>query len=134
MLVPSMAGLADSASLSSSLRISWDAFWGQPLTQSAGRDKQSSPLWSVQQATWALGEFARRDPFLRNSQARDFLKWLGKGLSHAPLSIKHHYVAALGISLLVIDQQLVLSTITAKGRLGVHTQIHLTKPCLAYFR
>eukprot|EP00438_Fugacium_kawagutii_P023447 Skav236819 [mRNA] locus=scaffold2823:69762:87097:- [translate_table: standard] len=60
-------GLADSASLSSSLRITWDAFWGQPLTQSAGRD-QRAPLWTIQQATWALGEFARRDPFLRSSE------------------------------------------------------------------
>lgn len=98
VLTPSMAGLADSASLSSSLRISWDAFWGQPLTQSAGRDKQSAPLWTVQQATWALGEFARRDPFLRSSQVWlktkgvDFLKCLGiEGIEPFHAITMEHY-------------------------------------------
>ena len=63
-----LKGLSDSASLSSSLRISWDAFWGQPLTESAGRDKLSKPLWTIQQAVWSLREFARRDAFLRASK------------------------------------------------------------------
>jgi len=63
-----LKGLSDSASLSSSLRISWDAFWGQPLTESAGRDKLSTPIWTIQQAVWSLREFARRDAFLRTSK------------------------------------------------------------------
>ncbi len=64
-----LKGLSDSASLSSSLRISWDAFWGEPLTESAGRDKlKSKPLWTIHQAIYALKEFARRDPFLRTSK------------------------------------------------------------------
>eukprot|EP00435_Cladocopium_sp_Y103_P029416 s1999_g7.t1 len=63
-----LKGLSDSASLSSS-RISWDAFWGQPLTESAGRDKlRDQPLWTIQQAVWSLREFARRDAFLRTSK------------------------------------------------------------------
>ena len=63
-----LKGLSDSASLSSSLRISWDTFWGQPLTESAGRDKMSEPIWTIQQAVWSLREFARRDAFLRSSK------------------------------------------------------------------
>ncbi|CAJ1401029.1 unnamed protein product [Effrenium voratum] len=62
-----LRGLADSGSLRSSLRITWDAFWGQPLTESAGRDKSAQPSWTISGAVWALREFARRDVFLRSS-------------------------------------------------------------------
>ena len=49
----------------SSVRITWEAFWGEPLTESAGRDKTSGPLWTIDEAVYALGSFARRDLFLR---------------------------------------------------------------------
>ena len=59
--------LSEFSAFQSSLRITWDAFWGEPLTESAGRDKLTSrPLWKVHEALWALKEFARRDVFLRS--------------------------------------------------------------------
>ena len=65
-----LSSLSDGSSLRSSLRITWDAFWGQPLTESAGRDKaKAKPLWTISQALWALTEFFRREPFLRTSHS-----------------------------------------------------------------
>ena len=50
---------------SKSVRITWDAFWGEPLTESAGRDKTSGPSWTIDEAVYSLRSFARRDLFLR---------------------------------------------------------------------
>ena len=66
---PAMFGVHPSYSSSlRSVQITWDAFWGEPLTESAGRDKsRSKPMWKIHEALWALKEFAHRDVFLRSS-------------------------------------------------------------------
>ncbi|CAK9005985.1 unnamed protein product [Durusdinium trenchii] len=61
-----LEGTAQGEELRRSLRMSWEAFWGEPLTKSQGRSESSSaPRWTVAGAVAALKGWAWREPFLR---------------------------------------------------------------------
>lgn len=60
-----LQGTDEGGALRAALRISWEAFWGEPLTQSQGRSVTASPQWSVARAIQALRGWASREPFLR---------------------------------------------------------------------
>eukprot|EP00929_Paragymnodinium_shiwhaense_P055430 TRINITY_DN27768_c0_g1_i1.p1 TRINITY_DN27768_c0_g1~~TRINITY_DN27768_c0_g1_i1.p1 ORF type:complete len:718 (+),score=61.70 TRINITY_DN27768_c0_g1_i1:182-2335(+) len=63
-------GTMDGDAVRSSLRMTWDAFWGSPLTVSQGRDAAEGPRWTVDRAVAMLGMYADKEPYLRQSQLR----------------------------------------------------------------
>lgn len=62
-----LEGTAEGSSLRLGLRLSWEAFWGEPLTESQGRHVSTQPRWTVWRAIQALRGWASREPFLRSA-------------------------------------------------------------------
>lgn len=64
-----LAGTSEGNSLQASLRMSWEGFWGEPLTVSQGRQaKGSRPRWTVEEAVLALRAYASSETFLKKTQ------------------------------------------------------------------
>eukprot|EP00927_Polykrikos_kofoidii_P066181 TRINITY_DN61829_c0_g1_i1.p1 TRINITY_DN61829_c0_g1~~TRINITY_DN61829_c0_g1_i1.p1 ORF type:complete len:879 (-),score=75.09 TRINITY_DN61829_c0_g1_i1:85-2721(-) len=64
----SLHGTTQGGSVSSTIRMTWEAFWGEPLTASQGRKPHSmlqSPRWTLARALQLLRGWAAREPFLR---------------------------------------------------------------------
>ncbi|CAE7353930.1 rrp5 [Symbiodinium natans] len=62
-----LEGTKEGDALRATLRISWEEFWGEPLTKSRGRT-DGLPRWTVAAAVAALRGFAKREPLLRRSR------------------------------------------------------------------
>ncbi|CAJ1455297.1 unnamed protein product [Effrenium voratum] len=62
-----LEGTSEGQSLRASLRVSWESFWGEPLTKSQGRS-DGLPRWSLQGALQALRGWGSREAFLRRAR------------------------------------------------------------------
>ncbi|CAE8663153.1 unnamed protein product, partial [Polarella glacialis] len=63
-----LEGTEEGETLRASLRMTWEAFWGEPMTRSQGRASDSSPRWTVETAVQALRAWAWQEPFLRRAR------------------------------------------------------------------